>query len=178
MASRAAALGAALALSGCAGTNLPRFERALASRESATLALQEWCEALGIAQPARIVAERVHGKDASPPAGLSRLLGTDTPGYRHVRLSCGGAILSEAHNWYVPARLTPEMNRVLDTSDTPFGKVVAPLGFRREMLQSRRGRGEGCPAGTVLSNRALLRMADGRPLALVIECYTQANLAR
>lgn len=95
-----------------------------------------------------------------------------------MRLTCGGAVLSVAHNWYVPARLTPEMNRALETSDTPFGKVVAPLGFTRERLASQRGRMAECPVGTVLSHRAVLKMADGRAISLVVECYTLANLSR
>ncbi len=57
-------------------------------------------------------------------------------GYRRVRLKCGDRVLSEADNWYVPARLTPEMNRVLETTDTPFGKAVAALHFRRHTLSA------------------------------------------
>jgi chorismate-pyruvate lyase len=97
--------------------------------------------------------------------------------YRHVRLACGGTVLSDARNWYVPARLTPAMNRTLETTDTPFGKVVMPLGFRRERLEARRGRAAECPAGTVLSHRALLRVEGGAAISLVVECYTRANLA-
>jgi hypothetical protein len=68
------------------------------------------------------------------------------------------------------------MNEALETSDTPFGKVVAPLGFTRKRLASRRGAAEDCPKDTVLSHRALLELPDGRPLSLVVECYTTANL--
>ena len=57
-------------------------------------------------------------------------------GYRRVRLKCGDRVLSEADNWYVPARLTPEMNHVLETTDTPFGKAVAALHFRRHTLSA------------------------------------------
>ena len=67
----------------------------------------------------------------------------------------------------------------LAATDTPFGRVVAPLGFRRERLASRRGPSNFCtdPA-TVLSQVALLRLPDGRPISLVAECYTAANLGR
>ena len=98
-------------------------------------------------------------------------------GYRHVRLACGTNVLSEAHNWYVPGRLTPAMNAALAATTIPFGKVAAPLGFRRERLDSKRGARPECPRGTILSHRALLRLPDGRPLALLVECYTRANLA-
>ncbi len=40
-------------------------------------------------------------------------------------------MLSEADNWYVPVRLTPEMNQALDTSDIAFGRAVQALQFRR-----------------------------------------------
>jgi hypothetical protein len=170
----------ALAISGCAahGGRLSEFEAALAVQDSATAALGAWCKAHAIADPAAIAAQPVRGEDAAPPAGLSDLLQTGAaPGYRHVRLACGPAVLSEAHNWYVPQRLTPEMNAALASSDTPFGRVAAPLRFTRERLAARRGRAPGCPRGTVLSNRALLRLPDGKPLSYVVECYTQANIA-
>ena len=56
--------------------------------------------------------------------------------YRRVRLACGDQILSDADNWYVPARLTAEMNHTLDETDTPFGAVVKPLDFRRRTIRS------------------------------------------
>lgn len=111
------------------------------------------------------------------PADGATLLGTQQTGYRHVRLSCGEQVLSEAHNWYVPARLTPQMNDLLARTDTPFGQVAAPMGFRRERLSSKRGALPGCPAATILSHRALLRLPDGQALAYVLECYRAENLA-
>ena len=45
--------------------------------------------------------------------------------------------MSEADNWYVPARLTPEMNAFLDTTDTPFGKAVRPLQPYRKTLEAK-----------------------------------------
>lgn len=99
-------------------------------------------------------------------------------GFRHVQLLCGTAVLSAAKNWYVPARLTPAMNTALETTDTPFGAVIRPLGFRRERLESRRGRAPECPPGTVLSHRAVLRLADHRAISFVSECYTGAVLQK
>jgi hypothetical protein len=68
------------------------------------------------------------------------------------------------------------MNHTLETTDTPFGKVVTPLGFRRDRLAAQRGRTNECPKGTVLSHRAVLRVANGSAISLVLECYTRANL--
>lgn len=170
---------AMVGLSGCSNTNLPRFESVLAANDSATAALAQWCEARHIAQPPviRALADRA-AKFTPTPAVLATLGVPDAThvAYRHVRLTCGNTVLSFAHNWYVPARLTPDMNHTLETTDTPFGKVVTSLGFRRERLAAQRGRTNECPKGTVLSHRAVLRIADGSAISLVIECYTRANL--
>lgn len=167
-------------LSACT-TDLTRLERTLAARDSATTALGQWCRAKGIADPPTIRAQRIHGDDEPASATIRELLdvdGNQSVEHRHVRLTCGDAVLSVAHNWYVPSRLTPDMIQTLETTDTPFGKVVAPLNFARQRLSSRRGAGEGCPPGTVLTHRALLTLADGRAISLVVECYTRANLRR
>lgn len=170
-----------LLLPGCAGPGLPRFEAALAQRDSATAVLEHWCAANRLADPPRIVADGMMAASAPEPADARPLLQASAEtalGYRHVALSCGGAVLSVAHNWYVPDRLTPAMNATLTSTRIPFGKVAAPLGFRRERLDSQRGARPECPRDTILSHRALLRLPDGRPLALLVECYTRANLAR
>lgn len=172
------ALAALLALTGCTNANLLQFEKALAANDSATFALGEWCAGHDIAQPPTIRALTDRTARHSPSPAVRAALGVsrdETVAYRHVRLTCGDAVLSVAHNWYVPARLAPDMNRILEATETPFGKVVASLGFRRERLASKRGRGPECPKGTVLSHRAVLRIGDGSAISLVIECYTAAN---
>ena len=170
-----------LTLVSCAAPpRIDDFERTLALQDSATAALGQWCMAHRIADPATIRARPVPGPAPAPSKEhYVRLgIGMDEPlGYRHVQLTCGDTVLSEAHNWFVPSRLTAAMNEELAASDTPFGKVIAPLGFVRERLASRRGPSNFCtdPA-TVLSQMALLRLPDGRPVSLVAECYTAANL--
>ena len=102
---------------------------------SATRALEHWCAVHAMAADPKVHAELVHDGDKPlDEAGRKRLdIGPDEPvRYRHVRLACGGHVLSEADNWYVPSRLTPEMNHALETTDTPFGKAVAALHFTRE----------------------------------------------
>lgn len=167
-------------LSGCASPNLARFEKTLAANDSATAALGQWCETQQIASPPVIRALADRSAQASASAQVRATLGVtenEPVRYRHVKLVCGSTTLSVAHNWYVPARLTPEMNRTLETSDTPFGRVVSPLGFRRERMAARRGAITECPRGTVLSHRAVLRLADGRAISFVVECYTGANIS-
>ena len=170
-----------LLASACAPAPFTQFRQTLAAQDSATAALGGWCAARHLADPARITALPVLGGERIIPAeipGLLALRQGDALGYRHVRLSCGDKVLSEAHNWYARARLTDEMNRTLDTGSTPFGKAVSALHFTRERMGEARGPAYGCPPGTILSHRARLILPDGQPLALVVECYTRANLGR
>ena len=171
----------------------------LLSHPSATLTLEQWCGAHHLASDAHIVANRVHGADKPLPEGARALLGIgpDEPvRYRRVALSCGDVVLSDADNWYVPARLTDAMNQQLDHSDVPFGKVVQALHFRRQTLSADllwsplpQGWDSGAPlppSGNkplsipdhVLQHRAVLYTADNQPFSLVIESYTDHVLAR
>jgi len=183
VASRAWRLGAlgALLATACSTDRsaVNALQATLDAQPSATLALEGWCAARGIAQPARITARLVRDEDAPPPADARVLLGlgpNELLRYRHVRLVCGTTVLSEAYNWYVPAALTAAMNASLDRSDTPFGKVVAPLRFQRERLDRRWAPLPGCPRATVLADRALLKDSAGRAFALLVECYTRGSV--
>src|ERR1700691_5264495 len=169
----------------------------LLSHDSATLTIERWCADHRLADPARIVAGR--GNDVVKQAGAevraALEVKSDEPlGYRRVRLKCGDHVLSEADNWYVPARLTPEMNHVLETTDTPFGKAVAALHFRRHTLSADllwRALPKGWEVGEdsdpketgallipkhVLEHRAGLATPDGEPFSEVVETYTGAVL--
>jgi len=170
----------------------------LLSHDSATLTLERWCAAHGMASPAKVTAERVQGEARPLPEDLRTQLGiaADEPvAYRRVALRCGGRTLSEAENWYVPARLTAAMNRTLETTDAPFGKVVQPLHFRRRTLSAEllwsplpagwesAGRLPADRAGALamphrlLQHRALLFDGAGRPFSALIETYTDQVLA-
>jgi len=169
----------------------------LLSHDSATLTLERWCETRGLASPACIVAERLHGPRVEPSIEQRQLLGvsaSDPIRYRRVRLRCGDRVMSDAHNWYVPARLTAAMNRELETTDVAFGRVVRSLNFRRRTLSSRllwspflpaRAADEGLARdGTrqvipphVLEHHAVLALPDGTPFSVVVETYTREVLA-
>ena len=175
---------ASLPLAGCTHNPDDRglasaFEANLASHASATQALQQWCDARGIAPGATIRVEFVRGADMSPPADVRDVLGVgpdEALGYRHVQLVCGKKVLSDAHNWFVPARLTADMIRQLAETQIPFGRIAASLGFTREPLSAARRGEPGCPEGVISTHRARLVLPDGRPLAYVQECYTAANI--
>jgi chorismate-pyruvate lyase len=168
----------------------------LLSHDSATLTLDRWCAAHHLAAPAKIVAQRDHETDKPATPELRQLLhvGADEPvRYRRVRLACGAQVLSEADNWYVPSRLTAEMNRQLDSSDIAFGRAVQALHFARHTLSAEllwqplpQGWESGAPipAGTgnlqiphqVLQHKAVLTLPDGTPFSSVVETYTSAVL--
>jgi hypothetical protein len=170
----------------------------LLSHDSATLTLDRWCEAHHLATPAKIVAERLTGVDKPAAPEQRQLLGVDETEpirYRHVRLACGRQVLSEADNWYVPARLTPEMNHALDTTDVVFGRAVQPLHFQRRTLSAKllwsplpqgwemsaaapdQGAAPLAVPASVLEHRAVLTLPDGTPFSEVIETYTGEVLA-
>jgi chorismate-pyruvate lyase len=169
----------------------------LLSHDSATLTLDRWCGAHRLATPPKITAERVRDVDKQPTAEQRELLGigsAEPVRYRRVRLRCGERVLSEADNWYVPARLTPEMNQALDTSDIAFGRAVQALQFRRRtlaatMLWSPLPEGwEMAPPARmkssrtlqvppqVLQHKAVLTLPDGTPISEVVETYTSEVL--
>ena len=162
----------------------------LLSRDSATAVLQEVCDRRMVEAP-RIRARRVsvHDDPAAATAARRQLRATtDTPiRLRRVELICGDTVLSRADNWYLPGRLTPQMNIALETTETPFGVVVAPLAFQRRTLSARllyqplppgwEARGDlafdapAVPPRDVLQHRAVLQTPDGQPFSLLVETY-------
>ncbi|QRG04817.1 hypothetical protein EZH22_16835 [Xanthobacter dioxanivorans] len=165
----------------------------LLAQPSATATLERWCGAHGIAARGEVRAERVRSAEGPAPQEVRDLLGAgpDTPiRHRRVQLRCGATILSEADNFYLPERLTAEMNATLDGTDTPFGKVVRPLDFRRRTLEARLlwTPAEGAPPAAapgavlampplVLAHRAVLTLPDGTPFSALIERYTSGVLS-
>lgn len=155
----------------------------LLAAPSATAVLEAWCAERGLAPDPRIIAVRVPGPEKPPGAARRERLavGADEPiRYRRVRLTCGGHVLSEADNWYVPSRLRPEMNAALDNSQAPFGYVVRPLGPSRRnlsltMLWSPEKGGTPGPGEPLFSVEAVLS-AGGVPFCEVAETYTGAVL--
>ncbi len=173
---------------GLTSAEAARLIEALSARllgaDSATAVLEAWCAERRLAAEPFLAARRVEGPDLVPsPAQLGRLAlpTADRVRYRRVRLGCGGHILSEAENWYVPERLTPEMNRLLETTEAPFGRVVHALAPTRRNLRLRRlwGEVDRCPgpADRVFAIEAVLSDRAGRPICEVGETYTGAILA-
>jgi chorismate-pyruvate lyase len=170
----------------------------LLSHDSATATLEHWCAAHRLAASPLVVAVRDPGMEKQPSPEQRAELGVapaEPVRYRRVRLLCGAVLLSEADNWYVPSRLTPEMNRLLDTTDMPFGKVVLALHFKRHTLSSKLlwlplpegwemntaaandGAADFSLPPKLLEHRAVLCLPDGTPFSEVVETYTNNVLA-
>jgi chorismate-pyruvate lyase len=170
----------------------------LLAARSATATLDQWCADHKLASDPKIHARLVRG--AEKPVSIeqrARLrIDMDEPvKYRRVELTCGDVILSEADNWYVPSRLTKEMNQILETTDTPFGRAVQDLQpFRRtfsveifwkplpegwEMnalpLEDHAERALAIP-DQLFQHRALVLREDQEPFSEVTETYTSAVL--
>ena len=169
----------------------------LASR-SATLTLEQWCRDHRLAKDPIIVADVV--RDAAKPATPEQrerlqVDSQEVVKYLKVRLRCGDRVLSEADNWYVPSRLTAEMNRLLETTGTPFGKVVQPLQPYRQTSLVRllwsplpEGWERGAtplpgPSGSLaipdalFEHQAVLYTRDHKPFSEVHEIYQRQLLA-
>jgi hypothetical protein len=154
---------------------LERLKADLLGNLSATQVLTKWCGDLRLASPAVIRAERDAAVKPPTPeiAALLAAKPDETIRYRHVRLMCGTHLLSEADNWYRPSQLTPEMNAALDTTDTPFGTAVRPLGFHRKTLGANSTGDRQSP----LQVKALLLTQAEVPFSLVVENYSGDLLA-
>ena len=172
----------------------------LLSNRSATAVLEEWCADHHMAPISKITARLINAQDKAISEDTRKRLHlelSDRVKYRHVQLSCGSHVLSEADNWYVPTRLTDQMNRELDSSDKPFGKIIAPLNqYRRTMevkiywsplvrgwendlsrltSNSRDERAIAIPK-YLFMHRAMVSSEAGVPISEVVETYTNETI--
>jgi hypothetical protein len=173
------------------------------SSASATLILERWCRDHELAPNPVIVAHRLDDVAESAPTASAAVrhdldvTADETVRYRRVALTCGDHVLSIAENWYVPARLTGQMNQLLENTQTPFGKVVLPLKVHRETISMEllwtalpegwelSGRNVGSEQGSVplqlptalFEHRAVLYTPVHQAIAEVREVYQRDVLA-
>jgi hypothetical protein len=166
---------------------------------SATTTLEAWCAAHAMAVPATLKAKLDKSLPDKPVTDEQRQrlgVGPDEiVKYRNVELSCGPHVLSQADNWYVPSRLSPEMNTTLERTDTSFGRVVASLKPTRQTFSVTLS-WHPLPPGwemappsadhpdqtltippILFEHRAVLYAADKLPFSEVHEHYTSEILA-
>ena len=172
----------------------------LLSSTSATAVLEKWCSDHRLAKEPKIIANRITKIDKIPSIETRHRLNVDNNElllFRHVELSCGEHILSEADNWYVPSRLSPEINKILEQSNVPFGKAIVSLKpirktFYSQLLWSPLPENWEIndisinadkisalpfhPAHIILEHRALVLSQDQKPLSEVHEKYTEELL--
>ncbi|MBJ7533518.1 hypothetical protein JDN40_05290 [Rhodomicrobium vannielii ATCC 17100] len=160
---------------GATAALIERLNADLLSHPSATDTLDRWCRASGRLPDAALSAE-VHRDGArrdltAEECARLAISPDDALRYRLVRIFFGDKFLSEAENWYIPARLPAEMNRLLEKTQTPFGRVVEDLDFRRETLSSDVLWTPTADArAPILRHRAILSNG-ATPISLVVETY-------
>ena len=164
----------------------------LLSHDSATAVLQSLCDRRDSSSP-RIRARKMSVvKSEREFEAIRCQMGAQADAairHRRVDLMCGELVLCRADNWYLPDRLTDEMNAQLLVGETPFGVVVRALGFQRRTLSSKLlfeplppERNDGLapdfepvasPPEDLLQHEAILQTPDGRPFSLLLETYTK-----
>jgi chorismate-pyruvate lyase len=173
----------------------------LLGSRSATSTLERWCAEHQMAAEPTVKARLVRGTEKPiTPEQRERLRvsAEELVRYRRVELACGDHVLSEADNWYVPSRLTPEMNKLLNETDTPFGRAVQalrpfrqtfaveihwsplPAGWERQptpdLCTTAPGSALAFPH-KLFEHRAVLYTSDQVPFSEVDETYTEQVLA-
>lgn len=177
---------------------LEQLNASLLAAATATTFLDEWCAESKFAPDGKIRAQLVNGEETPVLKEQRQRLRIDAAEpvkYRRVRLVCGDHILSEAENWYVPGRLSAQMNDALARTDMPFGRVVRDLKpFRKtfsvEIFWRPLAAGEAQRAKTpdrpdaelniperLFEHRALVFNADQVPFSEVQETYMSTLLA-
>jgi chorismate-pyruvate lyase len=177
---------------------LETLNASLLASHSATTTLDKWCADHKLASDPTIRARLVSGmeKPVTPEQRQRLRIGqAELVKYRRVELACGDHVLSEADNWYVPSRLSTEMNAILETTDTPFGRAVLDLKPIRQTFAVEifwKPLADGWELGPppadrpgaaltipwrLFEHRALVYSADLQPFSEVNETYTSEILA-
>ena len=185
-------------------TLISQMENRLLAENSATQTLEHWLREhalLGAHETLR--AEREASAHSPCPSDLLAALDLTTPQggqslrYRKIRLAGHNRTYSEAENWFVPERLTKTMTEALEQTDTPFGRVVSPLRFTRQLIRREtlwsplpdlwetqphlpNSATEADPLALpphLFRHIALLRTHAGIPFSLVVETYTPQAFA-
>jgi hypothetical protein len=170
----------------------------LLGAHTATEVLDKWCADHKMASDSTVHARRgaALAKPVSPEQRQRLKIGPDEDvAYRRVELTCGGHVLAEADNWYVPARLSAKINHILATTDTPFGRAVQslkpirenflveilwkplPEGWEMGPVPADRPGGELALPWQLFQHRALVYNSAHEPFSEVSETYTREVLA-
>lgn len=167
---------------------------------SASKTLQSWCGDHDYIYSSGLRAEVIERSvDIHPETPKVRVILKASPAepvaFRRVRLICGRHVLSDAENWYLPARLKEGMNWRLNNTSMPFGLVVQELGFYRRnqsvdllwwnlqdptltQLSTDLQLQEALAIPDILFRHyAVLYSGEDRPFSYVVESYTKDLIA-
>lgn len=142
---------------------------------TATGTLHAWCEEHRLSQGPITVVRLHHAHAPEPPEDVLVKLETrpgETVWYRRVQLVRGSLVLSDAENWFIPQRLSPEAADILAATDIPFAVAIAPLKpFRCTLSVSFPVPTQADFSKSVLEHEAVVLGEDGAPLAAAREKY-------
>jgi hypothetical protein len=168
---------------------IQKLSTRLIAGATATETLLAWCGAHGLSQGPITVERRQHGVLSDVPDEVRAALSPaadETVHYRHVQIMRGTLPLATAENWFVPQRLAAGMNDGLQTTDVPFGTVIAPLHpSRRTLVADARpfsdtsaenpralsGLAYQLHPEIILEHKAVILSGSGTTLALVKESF-------
>jgi hypothetical protein len=137
---------------------------------TATETLLAWCDDHGLSDGPITVDIRQRFSPAVVPDDVLpalKLVPGEGISYRQVQLMRGSLPLAAAENWFVPQRLTADMNEALTRTNVPFGSVVAPLRpYRCTLVAHLQPYSE-----IILVHSAVILSKAGTALAFVKESY-------
>jgi hypothetical protein len=107
---------------------------------TATLAMARWCAGRGIDDGLLLARVDRTSPPCFAPGILLDAMGVVGPTrlrHRRVTLVRGGTALSDCDLWWLPDSLPAAVTLALDTTDQPFGMLVAPLRPMRRTVETR-----------------------------------------
>lgn len=171
----------------------------LLTGDSEKQTLEHWCVSHRLVSNPQIAIERVLDAEELPTEAQRKMLATaekEPVRHRKVRVRCGSSVLLEADDWYLPSRVSPQVNALLEGTELPLQRAVQIAHFKRRTLSatllwpqlpelgelgSAKGVTESQAIGPlparVLTHHVLLMLPDGRPFGEIQANYMGNVLA-
>ena len=146
---------------------------------SVSEALETWCQVNGIGLGATLRADVLERRAADATKSNDQARQGGELSYRRVRLVRGDAVLACAEIWFAAELLPDEMLVALESTDCPFGLVIAPLQPKRRNLSVIAHDGlEAVGNDTsglrpLLEHRACVLTGEGVELAVTREVFLE-----
>jgi len=170
----------------------------LLTSDSEQQTLGRWCSSHGLVSNPQISIERVLDAEERPTEAQRKMLATSAKEpirHRKVQVLCGATVLLEADDWYLPSRVSAQVNALIESTALPF--ETAQIGhFRRRIVSATilwpqlpelwgLGTEESAtesqamrpPPARVLTHHVLVTLPDGTPFGEAKENYMRSVLA-